>query len=404
MCGAGEWFAALPSRLHRLAVDALPWSPFVIVAALLVGALLAVVITRSRRQAVLEATWLEITPPARMPADGAVALWRALIGVVSQYGRGWLKPSRLSIEVWAAPGQLRAGVWVPGGMPTAVVAEVIRAALPGCRVIATEAPTPDRAARVTVRELLPRFGPWTPLLDLVPRLAVTRSATDTSEEPLRLVFSALARLSADRRACLQLVVSRARGGGRLLSLLGNGFSGLVRFLLDMLQEAFTSRSSSTPTVHTAGAAEPDPVADARKRAINLKRSLTPHAHVTLRVLTVGRVGKLRRETVDAVAAGYSLSITGELRDIRRWWRVRTRLAARRIGQGFMATVAELAALWHLPAEPSRYHLPDAVSRTRPGGGDLPRNIGDQGWSNLEWTDDDLFGDDLFGDGGGDHVA
>lgn len=72
------WLAALSGWLWRMLTG---WWPLITVGAvmaLLTGALLAVAIGRARALAAERARWVEITPPARVPVDGAAMLWRGL--------------------------------------------------------------------------------------------------------------------------------------------------------------------------------------------------------------------------------------------------------------------------------------------------------------------------------------
>jgi hypothetical protein len=70
--------------------------------------------------------WVEITPPARVPVDGASTLWRALAGLLARtrprsarrrlVGVGWWVrrwvPRQLVVEFVAATAEVRVGVWV----------------------------------------------------------------------------------------------------------------------------------------------------------------------------------------------------------------------------------------------------------------------------------------------------
>lgn len=60
------------------------WWPLLVavaVAALVGSALLAVMVRRARAGAAERASWVEITPPAVLPAEGSHRLWRALAGM-----------------------------------------------------------------------------------------------------------------------------------------------------------------------------------------------------------------------------------------------------------------------------------------------------------------------------------
>jgi hypothetical protein len=370
------WFS---STLARLINAAGPLFPLGMAAALAAGALLTIAVLRTRRAVRQSGRWLEIIPPAQVPSDGA-ALWRTLVGIANQYRRGLLRPGRLAVEIWAAEGELRAGVWVPGRMPARPIADAVTHAIPRCRVLSGTTPPKLVRRRAVVRELCPIGGPWTPLIDPAPRLA--RSITSNTEDPLRSVYGALsAAARSGGRAGVQLVISPYRRRGR-----GSGRPSLLvralRVVLDVAQELLTSGSGSAPRVRPA-AVPVDPVTAARARDAVTKQALSPHVCVTVRVIAAGPG---RADVVRAVVAGYPLALTtGELRAVRarRW---RSRLADRVPGRGCYVTVAELAALWHLPPQPADYGMRDAQSRTRPAPGTLPRHTTRRGWSDTGWPD------------------
>jgi hypothetical protein len=385
---------------------------------------------RAEQHALARACWLDITPPAQPPGEGAEALPRALTGLLAAMPTqpSHIRP-RLAVEMITDGQHSRIGLWLPAGADATRVAAAITQALPGARVSRTNTPGWKFPDFTIGRELRPATGPWTVLVAPTARRS-SSPPTDTGHESLRSVFTALA--ESPHPAVLQLVITpapvdrgfgtrQADGGfglGRLsarpaLVLLARGAGRILLWALytamSLLSEALFSTSSagqrsgatrrgdnSSPRPGyqsgTAGLANglgvgygsratlpggaADPAVAASERERTLKQGTRPLLHATLRVATLAtspdassRSGAaLARE----VAIGYALALPrARIRPyaVRRFDRA---LRARRPGRGFYTTLAEIAALWHLPAEPARYRLPDPAARNRPARPDIPR--------------------------------
>jgi hypothetical protein len=356
-------------------------------------------------------TWWEITPPPALPADGPGAMWRALAGVLRRDERtrgrwswrragGWLpvpvrRPGgRLAVEWWADAAGLRAGVWVAAGMPAGAVAEGLRAAWPGAEVTATDPPAFTTAPAVL--DLRPDCGGvWAPLLDPATRPDRATPGGAGVGEPLRAVLDGLTGRAPGEQACVQLVIGappdpRAglagyRGEGlsgtlalaapALLGSLAGVLAAAVLTLLDLFGPTTTRTRARTRRPATAGrgavgasragAAGVDPVLIAADKARIAKRVSGPHLRVSLRVAaaipttrdngTGPADGQPARRVASTIAAGFDL-ITTHTALRPRWARHPRALTGRATGAAFAATVAELGALWHLPADPARHHL------------------------------------------------
>lgn len=387
----------------QVLVEWQPWSGLVLALGLLLVWRGGRAARNAEDAAVAGARWLEIVPPARMPIEGAEALPRTLVGVLSSARVGWVRP-RLALEVFTDGQVARLGVWVPGNLSPRAVAAAITRGLPGCRVNKTDPPLGvDDPRRAGGRELRPDQGPWSVLVDPAPRRGVLRSASETGEETLRSVLTTVT--SSPVPACLQLVITtanshrRVRGGPREWRSWGRpalywacrALMGALLVLIWLARElvtAFTESNQSrtgansrSATGHIAsGGAAParkvDPVLAARQREWEAKRAAGPLSHVTLRVATLAEArghrppagSGLARE----VAAGYALAMPRAQLIAAGAWRFERGVSDRRRGRGFYATLTEIGALWHLPAEPSRYNLPDAAARNRPGRPGVPR--------------------------------
>jgi hypothetical protein len=370
------------------------WWPLLVVAAvvaLTVGALLALAVRRARRDAVESARWVEIIPPASMPRDGAAALWHALAGMLHRTRRRGLAPRQLAVEFTADAGRVRAGVWVPPAPPVGPVADAITHVWPGARVHATAKPplwtvAPDSpGVRVSAAEVYPQGGPWVPLIDPGPR---TARPVDVGEaDPLRAALAALSRLGPGERACVQLIVTPERhttgGRGRspwwargLLAVLALPVrAGLA--VVDLFLPG-PSRAAAGPTVRPHGADRPEgdnPAAEARRKAVAVKQGHGPHLRVTLRVAYAGPgTRRAHRRAVASLAGAFDLAAPLASLRTRTTRHASARLNGRRPARArysFAATVGELAALWHLPDEPTQYGMADTVTRVRPAGRALP---------------------------------
>jgi hypothetical protein len=127
--------------------------------------------------------------------------------------------------------------------------------------------------------------------------------------------------------------------------------------------------------HSRGNRVADPVLAAWDRERVIKQSTRPLLHATLRVATLTNspaTGHSGTQLAGEVAIGYALSLPRAQIQPCRARRFNRALRTRRPGRGFYATLAELGALWHLPAEPARYRLPEPAARNRPARPDVPR--------------------------------
>ncbi|MGH3869546.1 MAG: hypothetical protein ACRDQ4_26270 [Pseudonocardiaceae bacterium] len=361
------------------------WWPLlaaVAVAALTVGALLALGARRARVAAAGRASWVEITPPAVMPAEGAHGLWRALAGLLSRTRRYGLAPRHLAVEFVADATGMRVGVWVPPALSASSVAQAIGRCWPGARATIIRTPPTvsggDGGGRVTAAHVMPRGGAWAPLVD------PTRTARRQTGEVdgLHSALAALAERGEGERACVQLVVSRAATIGR-----GRGDRALwARIVLGILRAPFVvflavadvlfTRGSATSRPNATTSSTPDdPAVAARRKAVEAKQAHGPHLHATLRLALCSPVSRgLRRRAVNALVNGYDLASPAATLYTRPARRAR-RLVQRRPGRGrdrFVITLDEADALWHLPDEPAQYGITDATARIRRPRRDLPR--------------------------------
>lgn len=383
------WMSALSYMLWRWLQAWWPLLVVVAVVALAVGAVLALVVRRARRYAVESARWVEIIPPASMPRDGAAALWHALAGMLHRTRRRGLAPRQLAVEFVADADRVRAGLWVPPALPVGPVADAITHVWPGARVrtdamppVWTVAADTARRGRVSAVEIYPQGGPWVPLVEPA---RVARPVEVGTADPLRAVLAALAHLDPGQRACVQLVVTPERGlmGGRDRSWWARGLLAVLalplRALLAVVDLFLPGPSgANAPKVrpHAGERAEEDPAGEARRKSIAVKQGHGPHLRVTLRVAYAGPgPRRAHRRALDVLVGAFDLAAPLASLRTHTTRRAAARLDGRRPARarhGFAATVGELAALWHLPEEPTQYGMADTTARVRPPSRALPR--------------------------------
>jgi hypothetical protein len=376
-----EWLSYSANWAWRTIQVWWPLLLMVAVAALAAGVLLAIAVRRARADATERASWVEITPPAVLPVDGARGLWRALEGLLSRTRRRGFAPRHLAVEFLADATGMRVGVWVPPALSARSVAEAIRRCWPGARATIGRTPPAWDSGRLTAVHVLPRGGAWAPLLDAT--RAVRRQPGDI--DPLHGVLAALAERGQAERACAQLVVSRAHTAGRRHQdhpLWARIVLGLLRLpflvLLAAADVLLTRGTSSRPRTAANGTTSTpeDPAVVARRKAIEAKQAHGPHLYTTLRLAIHSPASRsLRRRAVSAIVNGYDLTAPEASLATRRVHHPARRLSYREPGRGrdrFVITLDEAAALWHLPDEPAQYGITDATARIRRPRRDLPR--------------------------------
>jgi hypothetical protein len=365
-----------------------------VLGAVFTGLVLQAAVRRARDRAVAGASWVAITPPAVMPPEGAGMLWRALTGLLSRIGCGGLAPRHVAMEFIADDSGMEVGIWVPAPISAATVAQVVVRCWPGARATVVRPPLPGSprtemtgaAATVEAVSVCPAGGGWAPLLEPA---RVAPSAT-AGVEPLQSVLAALAERRTGECAYAQLVVSLPRTAVQptLASLPWQpAVRALVRapfvvlfWVFDLLispHNAHRGGAGPVPrTSYPSFAATDDPAAAAFRKTVGVKKAHGPHLSVTLRVaLSSPAPRAMRRHVLGAIVNGYGLAApqaTLRSRPLRRPMSV---LSARQPGRGrdrFVVTIAEAAALWHLPDQPSLYGITDASARVRRPRRDLPR--------------------------------
>jgi hypothetical protein len=395
MCEANNWVAGAMSAIAEWVAQGWPLAYVGVVVGML-GVLIALLRAVARMRVAEDAVWLEITPPASLHPGGALGVWRMLAGCLRHAPRRLIGPRpHLAAEWWADPTGVRAGIWVPPAVRPGRVAAAIERAWPGTAARETYPPVWHRYP-TRLLELVPAEGPWAPLLD-----PHHRQPNEPGDEPLRAVLGTLAERGPGEQACVQLVVSTHRGrptathsgngpgagpagllrahlraaAPALLGSLTGALAALVLGVLDLLTGRATPRRP-TPSGGVPGRRDrSDPETAAARGAAAAKRGTGPHLCATLRVAVSVPMpatwGHDRARAVD-IATGYEL-VTSQLRlRWRRFW-APERITLRTHGPAaWVATLPELVALWHLPAEPGLYRMAAPGARRMGARGDIRR--------------------------------
>lgn len=407
----GGHVGAVPGWLWRTVQEHGPLLMGAAVAVLVTVVAGAVAVGWAQRRMATRAVWLEITPPARLSADGASAWWHGLSGMVNRSGRtrwtqwtrwGWWVPSgwrRLALEFVADQSGVRAGVWVPPTMPADQVERLIPRAWPGARVKQRTRPVWS-GLYVSATERFPRGGEWAPLVE--PSARELRPASEVSEEPLRLLLDALSLSTRDGEgiAGVQLVVRRQRrirARSRSWSVLRALALAPARLVDAVVSPNTTAGERARQRARAERSrAEVDPLVLAEQRARDTKRAAGSHLRTTVRVLAATQSGggwarQWRASTVAEVAAGFDAIARATFLRSRRVRRAATTATTRMAGRReFAATMPELAALWHPPVEPGLYGMPGSAARTRAPSRDLPRLSSRASWND---SHDDMWAGD-----------
>ena len=303
-------------------------------------------------------------PPEIGPAD-APALWDNLMGILRPAWRRaiWGQP-HLVWEYRFSRDGIGIHIWIPGPIPPALIARAIEAAWPGAATTITDAepPLPVEAVGIGGQLALARPDDY-PL------------RSDHDADPVRALLGATNHLAADEHACVQ-ILARPATGRRLrharatAATLRAGGSTRTGSLSATLLDTVAPARRGHPRAAT------DPVLNAETRAIVDKAGHPRYACTIRYAVATTRPGRDRehlRGRAHAIAA-WSAVYAGRNHLNRRQLHhpVRT-LARRRLDRGALLSVPELAALAHLPLDPSVPGLNRAGARPVPPPPSIPRS-------------------------------
>jgi len=319
-------------------VAALAGPPAVVV---VLAALAVVVAARAagRRSMTNGARLVEILIPPQVDPEGAATLWTNLVALLRPAWRRVLfGQAHLGFELVATCGGLRFQVWVPGRVPPGMVERAVEAAWPGARTDTHPAGPPLAGEGLsTGGSLALAVGEEYPL------------RCDHKVDPLRPLLGALGALADGESACVQ-VLARPVTGRRLARLhrravsrrAGRPTSALAR-LLDLVTPGPSARPAEVDPTRAGDVADILAKAAQPCWAIAIRYAVATTA--------TDRQARARlRGRAHALASAYSLYSGRNRLQRHRLPRAGRVLAARRLGKGDLVSVAELAALAHLPAD------------------------------------------------------
>jgi hypothetical protein len=312
-----------------------------VVALVVVGRLVLAV---TRRQRGGGGHVVSVAPGPEVEPAGAGALWNGLHGVLRRGGLAAMVLGRphVAFEVGFSSGRLRFGLWVPATVSATRVARVVEAAWPGA-----------------VTEVLPAVGPLPGGEGMAGgELRLERSEwfslrVDQPADPYRLLLAALGGLGAGEAGMVQVLArpatrrryARCRKAAVALRT-GRPRSKVVRFVDFWMSKGVPQRPSLSA----------DPTRAGDVRAITEKASsLCFEATVRYGIVTPtgghGARQALKAEGHGLVGAFAMFDGRNHLtrRRLARPWQA---LCSRRLGKGDLYSVAELAALAHLPVDRS----------------------------------------------------
>ena len=285
-----------------------------------------------------------LAPPTVEPA-GALTFWNNLIPLLRPaWKRSLFGQPHLTFEITADSSGLNFAIWTPDVVPPAMVEQAVEAAWPGARTSTQEAapPLPQQAIATGGRLRLTRP-------DALPL------KTEHAADPLRPLLGALSGIGENQAACIQLL-ARPVTGRRLARL----------------RTATKRRRAVAQSAPGKPAPAPDPF-QASELAGMVTKAASPAYAVELRYAaatltpssertTAKLEAKVRRGQAHAIASAFA-SYTGLNGLVRRPLRhPLSQLAGRRLGRGQLMSVAEVAALAHLPLDASVPGLSRAGTR------------------------------------------
>lgn len=340
----------LDAGRHALAQLAAAASLLVAVMAVVAAGIVAVRRWQAARQ-VAGARWIRIGVPPTANPDAATLLWAALHDLLHpRLARLLTGQPQIAWEIRASDAGTTFGIWAPASVPAGLIERAVAAVWPGITLTIEQPPPELPAAGAWASSELALHGPeWFSL------------ATDHGADPLALVLGQLAGLHEGEHALVQLVArpatGRERARLRAIARRIRTAQPLTRTsrLLEPLLPRF--RQPTRPT-H-------DPTIGPDVRAV-LEKASSPLFRFLIRTALGtenhdAAIGRLR--AISGAFAAYE----GRVRLRRhRLHRPETKLTRRTLGRrARLASVVELAALAHLPADQSIPGIVRAGARSVP---------------------------------------
>ncbi|AXK35795.1 ATP-binding protein [Streptomyces armeniacus] len=336
---------------------------------------------RCRHQLAEDARLVQILPPPTVDAEGAAALWANLVGLLRPAWRRMVTGQpHLAFEYVFDRETVHLQVWVPGVIPPGMIERAVESAWPGAHTRTTPATAPLPCTAPNGQQLLAAGGELR-----LGRPEALPLRTEFPADPIRALLGAPVGLGPREQAVVQVLarpvagrrVTRARRAARRLR--AGQSPRLVSGLLDLATPGHHPRSRSRS--RTGG-----PVLDrqttlaisAEDRVIVAKQRGAPYDTrvrygITATVPATASQAECTRASEQLRGRGHAIaSAFAAFTEHNYYRRARTRsrrlvplLAERRLDDGDLLSVAELAALAHLPWDETVPGLQRAGARAVP---------------------------------------
>lgn len=313
------------------------------VAALYIGILAArlVVLRLRHRRFARGARTIEIMPPPEVAMTGAETLWATMLGLLRPaWSRLLFGQPHLAFEYDADRDGVRIRIWIPGTVPPGLVERAIEAAWPGTHTATHYGATPELPGQVTGGTLRLARPDHHPL------------RTRFTDDPVRGLLAAAGHLDDGERVLIQ-VLARPITGRRLNQ--ANRAAAVLRGDTPPTDLKGSLFDLLTPTRRTPSRRAPVlPDVPGEVRAI-VDKAAQPRLETLIRYATATSADTpetraWRRGRAHALASAFAV-FTGPNHLLRRRTRyIESAIADRRMGHGDLLSVAELAAIAHLPTD------------------------------------------------------
>lgn len=334
---------------------------------------------RCRRRLAADARIVQILPPPTVDAAGAAVLWANLVGLLRPAWRRWLTGQpHLAFEYLFDRETVRLQVWVPGQIPPGMIERAIESAWPGAHTRATAATAPLPATPPPGRHIITAAGEL--------RLARSEALpirTDFPLDPVRPLLGAPVGMGPKERAVVQVLARpvtghRVKKARRAARHAGAGRSTrLISRLLDSLTPGHRPRPRAR---QSATLIDPQAALEmaAEDRVIVAKQRGAPYETriryaVTTTVPEHASADHQAKERDQARGRSHAIaSAFATFTEHNYYHRTRLharralpRLAERRMDNGDLLSIPELAALAHLPWDETVAGLQRAGARAVP---------------------------------------
>ncbi|MFI6392215.1 type IV secretory system conjugative DNA transfer family protein [Nonomuraea sp. NPDC050540] len=306
---------------------------------------------------------IEISSPPRSDPEGALVLWRQLVGLLRPaWARFFTGQPHLVWEYHGSDAGVRIRLWVPGTVPPGIVEKAIQAAWPGATTTTSPAtsPLPEGAPVAGGRLVLagPEHFPLT---------------TDHDHDPARSLLEAMSGLREGEHAVVQILARpttgrRLRHAYRAAAHLRGGGS---RNQLGRLFDAILPMPADSHDRHRSGELARDFPERAEQVRVILAKAGQPRYEVAIRYAVSTSRAPVSASTSEGIAqgrantsallrgwlrgqahtlAGVFALFTGSHQYLRRarLFRPARAISSRRLDRGYLLSVSELAMLAHLP--------------------------------------------------------